>query len=402
MLARLRQLSLIIAVMAVLGALSLYGILSLSLPQLDGKVRSRTISDTVEVHRDDLGIPTIRGENRIDVAFATGYLHAQDRFFQMDLNRRNSAGELSELFGEIALSHDKSVRIHHFRDVAQKVVSTLNDESRKILSAYTAGVNQGLRDLSSRPFEYWLLNEEPREWKPEDSFLAVFSMYLDLNDEMAAMDQAKGFLAGIAGKDVTEFLSPSQTRWDAPLIEDHGAEPSIPGADIINLRHSSAEDYAALSGDLKPVSAIGSNNFAVSGRLSQYGGAIVEDDMHLSLRVPTIWYRAQLIYKNDETERKVSGLTLPGTPFVIVGSNGSVAWAFTNSFGDWSDRIQLELTEDGRYQTSNGPRKFEVREGVIAVKGQDAVPYQTRYTIWGAGHGIEIQRFSEGIALDGP
>ena len=383
MLARIRQLSLFIAVMAVLLALAVYGILSLSLPQLDGKVHSRTIKDAVHVHRDQLGIPTIQGENRVDVAFATGYLHAQDRFFQMDLNRRNSAGELSALFGEIALKHDKKVRMHQFRDVARKVVENLDDEGRQLLQAYTDGVNKGLKELSTRPFEYWLLKQKPQPWQPEDAFLAVFSMYLDLSDEMAAMDQAKGFLAGVAGKSVTEFLSPPQTRWDAPLIEDYGVEPQIPGPDVINLRDTSVSDYAALSGELKPVSAIGSNNFAVAGRFSETGAAIVEDDMHLGLRVPTVWYRAQLIYRDDGIQRKVNGLTLPGTPFVVVGSNGSVAWAFTNSFGDWHDRVNIELTEDGLYKTAAGPRAFEEREHTIVVKGQEPVTHKTRYTIWG-------------------
>ncbi|MTI13838.1 penicillin acylase family protein [Sansalvadorimonas verongulae] len=383
MLARIRQLSLFIAVMAVLLALSLYGILSLSLPHLEGKVHSRMLQGAVDVHRDQLGIPTIQGSNRADIAFATGYLHAQDRFFQMDLNRRNSAGELSALFGEIALDHDKKVRIHQFREVARNVVAYQNEESKQILQAYTDGVNKGLSDLVSRPFEYWLLKQKPQPWQLEDAFLAVFSMYLDLSDEMAAMDQAKGFLASVAGKEVAEFLSPPQTRWDAPLIEDNGVEPQIPGPDVINLRTTPASDYVALSGNLKPVSAIGSNNFAVAGRLSETGAAIVEDDMHLGLRVPTVWYRAQLIYKDGTDQIRVNGLTLPGTPFVVVGSNGSVAWAFTNSFGDWNDRVSLELTEEGLYKTSAGPREFDVREHTIDVKGQEPVIHKTRYTIWG-------------------
>ncbi|WP_281649047.1 penicillin acylase family protein [Parendozoicomonas sp. Alg238-R29] len=383
MFAQLRQLLLFIIVMAFLGALSLYGILSLSLPELDGKVHSRTIKDNVQAFRDKQGIPTIQGESRSDVAFVTGYLHAQDRFFQMDLNRRNSAGELSELFGEIALNHDKKVRIHRFREVARQVVADLDENSRQMLLAYTNGVNQGMTDLTSRPFEYWLLNQAPREWSPEDSFLAVFSMYLDLNDELAAMDQAKGFLSSVAGREVTEFLSPPQTRWDAPLVEDNSREPTIPGLELVDFREMAVSSFATLTGTLKPVSAIGSNNFAVSGQLSKTGGAIVEDDMHLGLRVPTTWYRAQLVYKDQNRERRVNGLTLPGTPFVVVGTNGSVAWAFTNSYGDWNDRVTLELTEDGQYMTSEGPKEFELREDVIAIKGQEAILHKTRYTIWG-------------------
>ncbi|CAM3848756.1 penicillin acylase family protein [Parendozoicomonas haliclonae] len=379
----IRRLLLLFVVLALLGALAIYGILSLSLPKVDGEVVSSKLSGNATVERDAQGIPTIKADSRLDVAFATGYTHAQDRFFQMDLNRRNSAGELAALVGELALEHDKKVRIHRFRDVAATVIEQMPESERALLEAYTAGANQGLNEMGYKPFEYVLLGLEPQPWKPEDTFLTVFSMYLDLTSRQAGMDKAKGFLADIAGREVTEFLSPVSTRWDAPLRDIYFPEPAIPGADQVNLRAFASEQYAALGGVYVPEKFIGSNNFAVSGKLTEHGGAIVEDDMHLGLRVPTIWYRAQFVYQDGGQERRVNGVTLPGTPFVVVGTNGSVAWAFTNSNGDWVDWVNLELTEDGRYMTPEGPKAFDIHKSVIEVKGQEPVVEELRFSIWG-------------------
>ncbi len=217
----------------------------------------------------------------------------------MDLNRRNSAGELSVLAGSAALSHDRGVRIHQLRKVAKQVVEQLPTDIRNLLQAYTDGVNKGLHELGNRPFEYWMLSKKPQPWMPEDSFLAVCSMYPDLSNTQATMDQAKGFLASIRGKQVVEFLIPVVTRWDAPLEPDTTGDfqiPAIPDTDFINLRALKPKEFTSLGGELRPETLLRSNNFTVAGRLSRHGGAIVEDDMHLSLRVPTTWYRMQLIY----------------------------------------------------------------------------------------------------------
>src|SRR6185503_1543752 len=142
-----------------------------SLPVLGGDVRLEGLSASVIVTRDVLGIPTIRGASREDVARATGFLHAQDRFFQMDLARRRAAGELAALVGARALPLDRETRIHRFRDEAARAVALLSPDNRRLLDAYTSGVNDGLDALASPPFEYLLLRQAPRPWKPEDSLL---------------------------------------------------------------------------------------------------------------------------------------------------------------------------------------------------------------------------------------
>ncbi|MGI9275210.1 MAG: penicillin acylase family protein [Endozoicomonas sp.] len=369
-----------------LSFLIIYVLLIRSLPILEGDKTVPWIKAAVSVHRDSMGIPVIKGQSRTDVAFATGYLHAQERFFQMDLNRRNSAGELSELFGELALEHDKRQRMHQFRKVAGQVVSRMSANKLSVLNAYTAGVNQGLKDLGSKPFEYWLLNAEAVPWRNEDTYLTVFSMYLDLNDDEVRLDNAKGFLSRVTSPEVIEFLSPLGTRWDSPLDEGELPALATPGVDQVNLREKSADFYAGLTGTLLEDAMIGSNNWAVSGHLTDHGAAIVEDDMHLNHRVPTIWYRAQLRYPHPVQtgeELTITGVTLPGAPIIVVGSNGKVAWGFTNSTADWVDLVELEASADGTYRTPEGPEVLSSWTETIAVKGQQPVVVTYTGTRWG-------------------
>src|SRR5688500_10570179 len=160
-----------------------YGRLSASLPVLDGQLTLPGLSAPVTVERDRLGIPTIRGRSRQDVARATGFLHAQDRFFQMDLARRRAAGELAALVGPQALPVDRRARLHRLRPEARTAVALLSHEDQGVLEAYVGGVNAGLNALAAPPFEYTLLRQSPVIWRPEDSMLVVLSMFLTLQDE---------------------------------------------------------------------------------------------------------------------------------------------------------------------------------------------------------------------------
>ena len=158
----------VLAVVVVGLGLWVRGLLTGSLPQLDGQIVAQGLTDDVTIERDTLGIPTIRAANRNDLAFATGFAHAQDRFFLMDLLRRNSAGELAEVVGKAALPADRKVRVHQFRQRAHRVTKAAGPQQQALVEAYTAGVNAGLASLRVKPFEYLLLGVEPAPWKPED------------------------------------------------------------------------------------------------------------------------------------------------------------------------------------------------------------------------------------------
>ena len=148
-----------------------------SLAQLDGVQAVSGLTAAVTITRDALGVPTITGANRRDVARATGFVHAQDRFFQMDLLRRRGAGELAELFGRAALPLDQEARRHGFRRTAVQVLTQANPADRDLLSAYTAGVNAGLAALAKTPWEYLALRLTPQPWREEDSVLCIYAMW---------------------------------------------------------------------------------------------------------------------------------------------------------------------------------------------------------------------------------
>lgn len=385
-------LKLIITLLIVV-AVSIYFTLNNSLATLNGEIFAAT-QQPVEVSRDAAGIPTIRSQSREDLSFALGYLHAQERLFQMDLLRRNSAGELSELFGPLALTHDKRIRVHQFRVRAEKYVNHLAPHHKTILTQYTAGINQGMSELGAKPLEYWLLNKTPQPWREADSLLVLYSMYIDLQYEDGDRERLLGHLNRNLMPDVFQFLTPEGSRWDAAIDDTQFSPPKLPNNtislapllnDISAVNDISAEKSSDFSLFDHPHEALkGSNNWVVSGEITPHNSAIVADDMHLGLGVPNIWYRASFRYGDDEQQVAADGVTLPGVPAIVVGSNRHIAWGFTNSYGDWNDVIRLTLDESGQqYLTPDGFRHFDVETETILVGGQKPERIEIKRTIWG-------------------
>src|SRR4030095_9114182 len=168
--------ALAIATLAVVAAMAVYLTLRASLPQIDGHVASASLKGNASIQRDEQGTPTIRATSRRDLAYATGYAHGQDRFFQMDLMRRAAAGEVAELLGHAVVELDEKYRIHDFRRIARSIVQDSAAVDRELLDAYTAGVNFALKSAGARPWEYTSLRSERVPWRIEDSILAAFSM----------------------------------------------------------------------------------------------------------------------------------------------------------------------------------------------------------------------------------
>jgi penicillin G amidase len=358
-------------------------LLQRSLPTLDGSMEVAGISAGLTIERDGQGIPTLTAGNRADLAFATGFVHGQDRFFQMDLMRRKAAGELAELFGSIAVPLDRRMRFHRFRSRASAVLKELSPVETAVLDAYASGVNAGLASLRSNPFEYLILRETPRQWLPEDSMLVAFAMFLDLNDARANREIQRGYAHRILQPAVFDWLYPRGSRWDAPLEGGPAIAVPLPGPDLFRLDRGNA--HSILPGDDEPDDdgPPGSNNWAVAGSISRNGRAIVANDMHLGLSVPNVFYRARLV-QTGTGARDVTGVTLPGTPVVISGSNRHVAWAFTNSYGDWTDAVVLRPgSTPGTYRTPQGDESFAEYREIISVKGGDDVTLELRETRWG-------------------
>jgi penicillin G amidase len=409
-----------------LGALLLLGALAggvawwalgRSLPTLDGRLALPGLEGPVTVERDALGVPTVRGATRLDVARATGFLHAQDRLFQMDLLRRRAAGELAELVGPAALPIDRHTRRHRLREVARRALASLPTADRALLDAYAGGVDAGRAALGGRPFEYLLLRADPAPWRAEDSLLVALAMFIELTGESGREDARRGAIHDALPAPFLDLLEPTRGELDAPLMGEPGETPPLPGAEVLDLRKAaptsttgSADDRRRrrvgwpLQGPAQPLdhdlalaalgfspdaatdAEPGSNSWAVDGRRSAHGGAILADDMHLGLRVPNTWYRAALAWTDpDGTARRLDGLTLPGVPALVAGSNGRVAWGFTNSYGDCQDLVVLEAAPGApdAYLTPEGPRPLEHRAEVLEVRGGAAEPLDVEETVWG-------------------
>ena len=352
-----------------------------SLPQLDGEIVLAGISGSITIERDGAGFPTITATDRGDAAFATGFAHGQDRFFQMDLMRRQAAGEMSEIIGAAAIAADKRNRFHRFRGRAQGVINTLPAADRQLLDRYTSGVNAGLESLGQKPFEYFLLSVEPESWKAEDSVLVVFAMFLQLNDARAARDIRRGLVARVLPDEVYVWLYPQGTPWDAPLMGNPRPVAAAPSANVFSIRDVLDDAPPANERGKNPMA--GSNNWAVSGSLTGSGRAIVANDMHLGLSAPNIYYRARVVV-SGRSRRDVTGVTLPGTPFVVAGSNGNVAWGYTNSYGDWSDAVLVKPgSKAGTYESPEGDQPFVEYREVIQVKDGEPAELLIRETTWG-------------------
>jgi len=374
----LRVLGVIAALLLVVTVTAWY-LLRASLPQLEGEIVVVGIEAPVSVARDADGIPVISAASRRDLAFATGFAHGQDRFFQMDLIRRQAAGELSELVGPAALEVDKRYRFHRFRGRAQAVFDAATRAERELMVAYADGVNAGLASLDAKPFEYYVLRAEPGAWQPTDSLLAVYAMYVQLNDSRATKEIRRGLAHRVLPAEVYAWMYPQGTPWDAPIMGKPRERAPIPTADVLSLR--GVDDDAPAANEQGRYPLRGSNNWAVSGALTASGRALVSNDMHLGHATPNIWYQARLQIPG---QLDLAGVTLPGAPFVISGSNARVAWGYTNSYGDWTDAVLLKPgATEGTYRTPEGDREFNVIVETINVKGADPVEYTIRETVWG-------------------
>lgn len=348
-----------------------------SLPQLQGQPTLAGLQAAVAIERDDLGVATVTADSPADMARALGWLHAQERYFEMDLSRRSAAGELAALFGPAALPRDKAMRMHRLRAQARDTLTELPADQRQLLEAYAAGANAGLQALRVRPWAYLLLRQPPQPWLPEDSLLAALAMYADLQQADNHDELAWQQLHAVAPPALAALLAHPGSDWDAPLLGDAIGDAVLPTAEALDLRTT---PLPAATGGQADADKPGSNNFAVAGALTADGRAIVADDMHLGLRAPNIWFRARLRYPHPDApggQVDVAGFTLPGLPAVIVGSNGQVAWGFTNAYIDTADFARYSaqaLASDG-VVSEYGER--------IAVAGAPDHVLTVRQTDWG-------------------
>jgi penicillin amidase len=363
-----------------------------SMPRADGAARAAGLAHPVLVTRDERSIPVVSARTHEDAQCALGFLHAQERFFQMDMMRRLAAGRLAEVAGTALVGMDRHYRRYRFTDVADRTVALLRPDERRILEAYAAGVNAGLADLAAAPPEYAVIGASPEPWAPRDSILCVLAMF-----DMLSFDASAERIAAVAAEALSPalvaFLEPQRTRFDAPLLgPDPDEEPPItmPGPEVVDLRGRKPVDSGDVIG--QPLDPAGSNNFAVAGSRTVHGGAIVANDPHLQLTAPGVWYRAELRWGGgadapDGADRgaRAVGVTMPGAPGVIIGASDHLAWGMTNLMGDFEDLVLVEVdpADPSRYLTPEGSEPFTSIVEEIRVNGAAPVRLALRSTRWG-------------------
>lgn len=375
-----------------------------SLPVLDGETVSDILinGESVRIETDAQGVPRIIARSNDLVLFGLGYAHARDRYFQMDLGRRFAAGELAGLLGggKSLIENDKKVRRHQFRKLCRDVVAGLPENDRRNLEKYTAGVNQALNELKRMPWEYSLLKTRPVQWLPEDTLLVSQSIYLFLEGNDLAFHQANDLIHECLPPKLAEFLTPKGGAWDSPIAGDAFIPPDIPDATDFNLYGPNLNfaDYIPESWDRLENKVLGSNAWLVSGRRihgESSGPALVANDMHLSLGLPPTWYKVSLVIQDHdgEIQSEVHGVTLPGGPPVVSGSNGKIAWGLTSAQGDWGDLLILETDPNHprKYKTPDGWQEMQQIVETIAVRGGPDITVQIDWTIWGPVVDEDIQ-----------
>lgn len=356
--------------------------LQASLPRQDGAVPLAGLQFEARVASDALGVPTIEAADRLDAFRVLGFLHARDRLFQMDLARRKSAGRLAELFGERVLTLDRAQRHYRAEAAAAAILAALPADQRDVLAAYAGGVNAQMNSLREWPFEMLMLGYRPDPWRPEDSLLVAFGMFQTLTSQERD-ERMLTVMNAVLPSAVVSFLTPDTDSYTTTLLGGSASRrppQATPVGAIARLLDENRLERLSAAVD-PDIGMLGSNQWAVAGTKSRDGRAMVANDMHLGLSVPNIWYRAEIGYGGAQ----LAGVTLPGLPLLVAGSNGRVAWGFTNVDSDVADLVQLDVNPANpeQYRTPQGWQEFGRSVETIAVKNGAPVSILVQTTVWG-------------------
>ncbi|MFQ6083968.1 MAG: penicillin acylase family protein [Candidatus Aminicenantia bacterium] len=356
---------LVIVIVVLCGAYLFYS----SLPKTKGEIALKGISEEVEIIRDKWGVPHIYAQNEKDLFFACGYVHAQDRLWQMELMRRAGSGRLSEIFGEVTVETDKLLRVLGLKKAAEKDLAKLSPKMKKLLTAYKDGVNAYINSKKPLPPEFLILRYKPDPWEIIDSLLIK---------EIMAYDLCVNFNSEILRAELIDKLREEKTNEIMPSYPEEGAvivpylgkkrEKSWESKDVtlefiptMSVRQAPAlQRFFVKSGK-------GSNSWVVDGTITRTGKPLLANDPHLGIRLPSIWYEIHLIGGNFN----VVGVSLTGIPFVIIGHNEHIAWGLTNSYADVQDLYIEKLnSKQDKYLYNGEWKKLRIFEEEIFIKGK--------------------------------
>lgn len=359
----------LVAVIVALASAAGYVWLRGSLPRVDGTLHVAGFAARVDILRDRYAIPHIRAGSETDAWRALGYVHAQDRLWQMEMSRRIASGTLSEAFGAKTLDTDRFMRTLGVHRTALAIVRNLDAATRGRLEAYAAGVNAYVADhRGAWPIEFELTRVSPSRWEPADSIGWMIMMAWDLAGNWQQELLRMRLSTRLSRLQLAQFLPPYPGDRALPL-PDLRALYGVPEGSP----KPSASSFAPSDSE-----GIGSNNWVVSGARTDSGKPLLANDPHLGLTVPSTWYLAHLEYPGGT----LVGGTLPGVPALILGHNGRIAWGLTNTNPDVQDLYLERLLPDdpSRYATPTGSAPFLVIPERIRVKGSDDVVLSVRVT----------------------
>ncbi len=345
-----------------------------SLPPKFKRVALPVLSDPVEILRDSWGVPHIYARNAHDLFYAQGFVHAQDRLFQMDIFRRIGSGRISEIVGPAGLISDRVSLYFGWRKAAQAQVDGADTTVREAMGAYSAGVNAYINSQPLPP-EFTLLHYSPEPWGLPDSAAigALLAWGLSVNWET---ELVRLLLLESLGPQKAHDLTPFAPADYRSIVPDSAMDERM-ARDLLDAYRQAMVDLpfkTAASGG----SGVGSNNWAVSGDHTASGRPLLANDPHLPPTYPALWYENHLV----GGEYNVSGFTLPGVPGVVIGHNAHCAWGFTNAFPDVQDVYfeRFHEQDDTLYDVNGQWVEAEVHEEVIQVRGRKPVVETVRYT----------------------
>lgn len=352
-----------------LAALGVYLTLRASLSQVEGRIALKGLSAPVEVVRDRWGVVRVRAASLEDLFFAQGFVHAQERLWQMEFQRRVGQGRLAEVLGEAALPQDRFLRTWGFYRAAESAYERLYPEEKRVVDAYVAGVNAFLESGAPLPPEFRLLSFRPEPWTGPDVLVWAKMMSFDLSMNWEEELLRHRLLArGVSPERLLELLP--------PYPED---APTILQAEDLNLPLSREEAPAALLRLAPPRFLEASNNWVVSGSRTATGKPFLADDPHLGLQAPSLWFLMAL----EAPGYRVIGATLPGVPGIVIGRNERIAWGVTNVGADVQDLYLLEDVGGKGYRYKGQVVPYRVREERIRVKGGKEEVLWVRETHYG-------------------
>ena len=372
-----------------------------SFPQIDGEIKVPGLDGAVDIYRDKMGIPHIYATTSHDLFFAQGYIHAQDRFWQMDFWRHIGSGRLSEMFGDGQVKTDSFLRTLGWREVAEKEYKMLSPESKALLDSYTEGVNAYIQERGpvELSLEYLILkgvlnpSYKIEPWTPVNSLTWGKAMAWDLGGNMDDEIERAILLKTLTPQQLSDLYPdyPADYPVIVPTIGENVSNAESQKSKVADLQLSSidlqpiAGKLALMQTALGPTGPdIGSNSWVVSGDLTTTGKPILANDMHLGIQMPSIWYQNALHCqpKSDACPFEISGFSFAGVPGVVAGHNDRIAWAYTNLGPDVEDLFIEKVNPENpnQYEVEGKWVDFEIRKETINVGGGDPVELNVRIT----------------------